>query len=110
MCKLKKSLYGLKQAPRAWYENISGYFKSIGFSKCYTNSDFYVLKEGNDLVLILLYADDLFTGNNMTIINEGITKLKAEYEMTDLGLLHYYLGMQVYQYRDCTYLSQFKYI
>jgi len=48
--------------------------------------------------------------NNMVIINECMTKLKVEYEMTDVGLLHYYLGMQVYQCKDCTYLIQSKYI
>ena len=54
--------------------------------------------------------DLLITGNNDEIIQECISKLKAIFEMIDLGLLHYYLGMQVYQYKDCTYLSQSKYI
>ena len=63
------------------------------------------------MVLILLYVDDLLiTGNNEEIIQECISKLKATFEMIDLGLLHYYLGMQVYQYKDCTYLNQSKYI
>jgi len=43
VCKLNKSLYGLKQAPRAWYKKISGYFKDIGFSKCFSDSNLYVL-------------------------------------------------------------------
>ena len=54
--------------------------------------------------------DRLITRNNDEIIQECISKLKATFEMIDLGLLHYYLGMQVYQYKDCTYLSQSKYI
>jgi len=63
------------------------------------------------VILILLYVDDLLiTENNDKIIQECISKLKATFEMTDLGLLHYYLGMQVYQYKDCTYLNQSKYI
>ena len=111
VCKLKKSLYGLKQAPRAWYKKISGFFADIGFSKCFFDSDLYVLNQGKDVVLIFLYVDDLLIiGNNDEIIQECISKLKATFEMTDLGLLHYYLGMQVYQYKDCTYLSQSKYI
>jgi len=49
------------------------------------------------VVLILLYVDDLLiTGNNEEIIQECISKLKATFEMTDLGLLHYYLRMQIY--------------
>jgi len=111
VCKLKKSLYGINQAPRAWYINILGYFVDIGFSKCFSNADLSVLNQGKDMVLILLYMDDLLiTGNNDEIIQECISKLKAIFEMIDLGLLHYYLGMQVYQYKDCTYLSQSKYI
>jgi len=109
--KLKKSLYRLKQAPRAWYMKILGYFADIGFFKCFSDSDLYVLNQGKYMVLILLYMYDLLiTGNNDEIIQECISKLKATFEMTDLGLLHYYLGMQVYQYKDCTYLIQSKYI
>jgi len=111
VCKLKKSLYGLKQAPRAWYKKILGYFVDISFSKYFSDSNLYMLNQGKDVVLILLYVDDLLiTGNNDEIIQECISKLKAMFEMIDIGLLHFYLGMQVYQYKDCTYLSQSKYI
>jgi len=56
--------------------------------------------------LILFYVDDiLITQNNDEIIQDCISKLKAMFEMNDLDLLHYYLGMQVCQYKDCTYLS-----
>ena len=111
VCKLKKSLYGLKQAPRAWYKKISRYFIDIGFSKCFFDSNLYVLNQRKDMVLILLYVDDLLiTRNNDEIIQECISKLKATFEIIDLGLLHYYLGMQVYKYKDYTYLSQSKYI
>ena len=111
VCKLKKSLYRIKQAPRAWYKKILGYFVDIGFSKHFSDFDLYVLNQGNDVVLIHLYVDDLLiTWNNDEIIQECISKLKATFDMVDLGLLHYYLGMQVYQYKDCTYLIQSKYI
>ena len=67
--------------------------------------------QGKDVVLIILYVDDLMiTRNNDEIIQECISKLKETFEMSDLSLLHYYLKMQVYQYKDCTYLNQFKYI
>jgi len=80
VCNLKKSLYGLKQAPRAWYKKISRYFETLGFSKCYSDSTLYVLNEGKELVLIILYVYDiLIMINNIMIINECITKLKVEY-------------------------------
>jgi len=70
-----------------------------------------VLNQGKDVALILLYVDDLLTiGNNDEIIQECISKLKETFEMINLGLLHYYLRMQMYQYKDCSYLSQSKYI
>jgi len=59
MCKLNKYLYGMNQASRAWYKKISRYFETLRFSKCYSDSNLYVLNEGNDFVLILLYVDDL---------------------------------------------------
>ena len=77
VCKLKKSMYGLKQAPRAWYKKTSGYFADISFTKCFSNSDLYVLNQGKDMVLILLYVDDLLIiRNNDEIIQECISKLK----------------------------------
>ena len=54
--------------------------------------------------------DLLINENNIKIIQECISKLKVTFEMIDLGLLHYYLEMQVYQHKDCTYLNQSKYI
>ena len=54
--------------------------------------------------------DLLITKNNIAIIQECISKLKATFEMTNLGLLHYYLGMQMCQYHDCTYVNQSKFI
>ena len=65
-----------------------------------------MLNQGKDVILILLYVNDLLiTENNDKIIQECIFKLKAMFEMIDLGLLQYYFGMQVYQYKDCMYLS-----
>ena len=94
MCKLKKSLYGLKQAPRAWYKKISGYFADIDFFKCFFDFDLYVLNQRKDVILILFYMYDLMIiENNDEIIQECISKLKATFEMINLGLLHYYLGM-----------------
>ena len=90
---------------------ILDFFTNIDFSKCFFDSDLYVLNQRKNVILILFYVDDLLiTRNNIEIIQECILKLKATFEMIDLGLLHYYLGMQVNQHKDCTYLSQSKYI
>lgn len=61
MYKLKKALYGLKQAPRAWYTRIDGYFHKSGFKRSKSESTLYVKKEGDDILLVCLYMDDLST-------------------------------------------------
>ena len=63
VCRLHKALYGLKQAPRAWYEKIRKHLISLGFTCSPTESTLYVRKDGADLLVLVLYVDDiLLTG------------------------------------------------
>lgn len=106
--KLKKALYGLKQAPRVWYNCIDEYFQKNGFTKSPYEHALYV-KENKDgeVMYACLYVDDLiFTGNNQTIIEEFKKQMTARFEMTDLGLMCYYLGIEVKQNEEGTFLSQ----
>lgn len=57
--KLKKALYGLKQVPRAWYSRIEGYFVREGFGKCYCVHTLFVKKDGESILIVSLYVDDL---------------------------------------------------
>ena len=57
---LKKALYGLKQAPRAWYSRIDSYLLSMGFQKSEADPNLYFIMVGDDLLVLLLYVDDLF--------------------------------------------------
>ena len=59
VCKLKKELYGLKQAPRAWYERIDGFLSSMGFTKSKAGPNLYLKVVEDELVILLLYVDDL---------------------------------------------------
>ena len=68
MCRLKKSLYGLKQAPRAWYSRIDSYLLSIGFQKSEVDPNLYFIVVGGDLLILLLYVDDLFITRSQRII------------------------------------------
>ena len=99
MCKLKKALYGLKQAPEAWYSQIDGYFLKMGFSKSKSEPTLYVKHQGQSNILIVaLYVDDLvFTGNNDKMIEEFKREMMKKYEMSDMGLLHHFLGMETDQ-------------
>ena len=62
VCKLKKALYGLKQAPRAWYYRLDKYFQEKEFKKGIINSNMYIKIEGDDLLVVLVYVDDIIFG------------------------------------------------
>lgn len=109
--KLKKALYGLKQAPRAWYSEIDSYFHNKGFQRSKSEPTLYVKKQGNTGILIVsLYVDDLvFTGNDEKMLEEFKREMMKKYEMSDLGLLHYFLGFEIFQNGDGVFICQKKY-
>ncbi|CAH9103236.1 unnamed protein product [Cuscuta epithymum] len=106
--RLRKALYGLKQAPRAWNSRIDQYFQANGFMKCPQEHALYVKKNRQgDILLVCIYVDDLiFTGNNMTMFDEFKQVMTREFEMTDIGLMSYYLGIEVKQMDDGIFITQ----
>jgi hypothetical protein len=109
--KLKKALYGLKQAPCAWNTRIDRYFQENGFEKCPYEHAIYVKKEVDGSTLFAcLYVDDLiFTSNNPTMF-EGFKKsMVQEFEMTDIGLMTYFLGLEVTHKEEGIFISQSNY-
>ena len=110
MCKLKKSLYGLKQAPRTWYGRIYGFLSILGFNKGKEDSNLYYKVEDGNPVILLLYVDDLFVTCEDGFISYMKRKLATEFEMKDLGMMHYFLGMEVWQNVDGISLGQEKYV
>eukprot|EP00253_Pinus_taeda_P034474 PITA_34474 len=110
VCRLKKSLYGLRQAPWAWYAKMDSFLLESGFSRCHSDNTIYTKKEGKSLIILVLYVDDLIlTRSHPNLINHVKSSLKKKFEMTDLGHLHYFLGLQVLQSREGIFLSQCKY-
>ena len=105
--KLRKALYGLKQALRDWNTRIDGYFKANGFEQCPYEHAIYVKSKKEEILIVALYVDDLiFLGNNQRLIEKFKGEMKEEFEMTDLGLMKYFLGLKVKQ--DCSgiFISQ----
>jgi len=99
--KIKKALYGLKQAPRAWYTPIDGYFQNFEFMRSKNEPTLYSKREGNQILLISLYVDDLiYMGSDSILNNKFRTDLMNEFEMKDLGLMRYLLGMEVHQCQE----------
>ena len=95
--KLKNALYGLKQAPRAWYSRIDSYLIKNGFSKSGNEHTLYVkIDPPGNILLVCIYVDDMiYTGNLM--LQEFKTVMQKEFEMTDMGLMRYFLGLEVDQ-------------
>ena len=94
--KLKKALYGLKQAPRAWYGRINSFLTSMGFTKSKVDPNLYMKIMDDEPIIILLYVDDLFLIGNEKHIKDYKKNLAEEFEMKYLGLMHYFLGLEVW--------------
>ncbi|KAM1411401.1 hypothetical protein COP1_024098 [Malus domestica] len=111
VCKLHKSLYGLKQAPRAWNERFTTFLPTIGFKTTYSDSSLFINTIGSAVVVLLLYVDDIIiTGSSITVIQQVIRSLTSEFDLKDLGELHYFLGIQITRTYFGLFLSQSKYI
>ena len=83
---------------------------SNGFKRCKSDSNLYVKNFGDEIFVIVLYVDDLIiTGSQLISIQKLKESLKNEFEMKDLGLLHYFLGLQIWHMADGIFLSQPKY-
>ena len=96
MCRLKRVMYGLKQAPRAWYTWIDSYFTRLGFSNSEADSNLYQIVVEGKLLIIVLYEDDLILIGDEFLILSCKEDLAKEFEMKDLGLLHYFLGLEIW--------------
>ena len=110
VCLLKKALYGLKQAPRAWYSRIDDHLLSLGFEKSLSEATLYVKHESNDILIVSLYVDDLLlTGNDAKLVEEFKQEMMKVFEMTDLGLMTFFLGMEIKQAEHEVFICQKKY-
>ncbi|KAH9687903.1 hypothetical protein KPL70_014941 [Citrus sinensis] len=108
--RLKKALYGLKQAQRAWNSRIDKYFQEKDFTKCPYEHALYVKEKDEDILIVCLYVDDLiFTGSNPSLFEEFKRVMIKEFEMTDIGLMAYYLGIEVKQKEEGIFISQESY-
>jgi hypothetical protein len=105
VCRLKKALYRLKQDPRAWYGRIDSFLTSLGFTKSKADSNLYFKIMDNEPVILLLYVDDLFLTREEKLIAECKQRLATEFEMKDLGLMHYFLGLEVWQSPERIFLN-----
>ncbi|KAJ0781817.1 putative RNA-directed DNA polymerase [Helianthus annuus] len=110
VCRLTKALYGLKQAPRAWFQRLSTFLTSYGFTCSRADTSLFVFSRESCIMYLLVYVDDLIlTGNDETAIATFISCLNHEFAIKDLGDLNYFLGLEVAYSDNGLFLHQSKY-
>jgi hypothetical protein len=109
--KLQKVLYGLKQAPRAWYECLKEFLLKQGFKIGKANSTLFTCKVENDIFMCQIYIYDILFGSTNHVYCEEFNRIMTKrFEMSMMGELKFFLGFQIKQLKEGTFISQTKYI
>ena len=109
--RLHKALYGLKQAPRAWYETLKDFLLKKGFKPGTTDPTLFTRSYNGDLFVCQIYVDDIIFGCTNPEISEEFAKMMSKkYEMSMMGELKFFLGLQIRQQKNGTFISQEKYL
>lgn len=89
---LKNALYGLKQAPRAWYSRLDAHLSTNGFTRGGVDNNLYVKVEGDHILVVEVYVDDIIFGCNNDALSKKFSKImESEFEMSILGELTFFL-------------------
>ncbi|KAK2364610.1 cysteine-rich RECEPTOR kinase [Trifolium repens] len=108
--KLKRALYGLKQAPRAWYDRLSKFLIKNGYSRGKVDTTLFIKRKGKDVLLVQIYVDDIIFGStNPSLVKSFSSLMQGEFEMSMMGELTYFLGLQIKQLEEGTFIYQTKY-
>ncbi|GJR99954.1 retrovirus-related pol polyprotein from transposon TNT 1-94 [Tanacetum coccineum] len=109
--KVEKALYGLHQAPRAWYETLSTYLLDNGFQRGKIDKTLFIKRYKGDILLVQVYVDDIIFGSTKMELCIAFEKLMHEkFQMSSIGELTFFLGLQVKQKKDGIFISQDKYV
>ena len=107
---LKKALYGLNQAPRAWYERLTQFLINQNFERGSVDKTLFIQKTNDSILIAQIYVDDIVFGSTCNSFTEEFANLmKSEFEMSMVGELNFFLGLQVKQLTDGMFISQTKY-
>ncbi|GJY10626.1 putative ribonuclease H-like domain-containing protein [Tanacetum coccineum] len=109
--KVKKALYGLHQAPRAWYETLPTYLLDNGFQRGKIDKALFIKRYKGDILLVQVYVDDIIFGSTKKELCIAFKKLMHEkFQMSFIGELTFFLGLQVKQKNAGIFISQDKYV
>ncbi|GKF37782.1 putative ribonuclease H-like domain-containing protein, partial [Tanacetum coccineum] len=109
--KVVKALYGLHQVPRDWYATLSTFLLKSGYRRGTIDKTFFIKKDKNDIMLVQVYVDDIIFGSiKKSWCDEFEVLMKSRFQMSSIGELTFFLGLQVKQKEDGIFISQDKYV
>ncbi|GJY94597.1 putative ribonuclease H-like domain-containing protein [Tanacetum coccineum] len=109
--KVVKALYGLHQAPRAWYATLSTFLLKNGYRRGTIDKTLFIKKDKHDIILVQVYVDDIIFGSTKkSWCDEFEALMKNRFQMSSMGELTFFLGLQVKQKEDGIFISQDKYV
>ncbi|CAL0326485.1 unnamed protein product [Lupinus luteus] len=110
VCKLNKSIYGLKQASRQWFAKLSSSLLSLGYKQSQHDHSLFTKSHNSNFTALLIYVDDLIlAGNDISEITSVKHHLDSQFKIKDLGILKYFLGLEVAYSKQGITLCQRKY-
>ena len=108
--RLKKAIYGLKQAPRAWYDELSSFLLKNNFTSGTVDKTLFTKKHKDDILIVQIYVDDIIFGSTNPNLSKHFENLmKSKFEMSMMGELKFFLGLQVHQSPRGIFINQAKY-
>lgn len=110
VCKLDKTLYRLKQAPHAWYSKLSTKLLRLSFVASKADISLFIYNKVKVTIYPLIYVDDIIVvSSSSTAVDALLTDLRSEFALKDLGILNYFLGIEVWGCGSDILLTEEKY-
>nr|GEX84781.1 retrovirus-related Pol polyprotein from transposon TNT 1-94 [Tanacetum cinerariifolium] len=109
--KFKKALYGLKQVPKAWYDRLKAFLIKHEYKIGMVDNTLFTKKKSSNLIIVQIYVDDIIFGSTCQDMCDEFSKIMHdEFEMSIMGELNFFLGLQIKQMKDGIFFNQSKYI
>ncbi|GJZ17848.1 retrovirus-related pol polyprotein from transposon TNT 1-94 [Tanacetum coccineum] len=109
--RLKKALYGLKQAPKAWYDRLKAFLIKHDYTMGMVDNTLFTKKRDSNLIIVQIYVDDIIFGSTCQELCDDFAKIMHdEFEISMMGELNFFLGLQIKQLEDDIFFNQLKYI
>nr|GEU41073.1 retrovirus-related Pol polyprotein from transposon TNT 1-94 [Tanacetum cinerariifolium] len=109
--RLKKALYGLKQAPKCWYDRLKAFLIKHDYSMGMVDNTLFTKKKDSNLIIVQIFVDDIIFGSTCQEMCDDFAKIMHdEFEMSMMGELNFFLGLQIKQLYDGIFFNQSKYI